>query len=113
MGTSDDDGDSWDTVWRFSDFEAARPSNGPLECPAGTIQHDTCDDGSTPWRMLFCDTFMFEFEECAVPEPDAGPVGGARCKSTGGHLGVLVHGGANRENLRLIHGGIGLSYRRE
>jgi len=93
LGTSDDDGESWEPVWRFAKFESNRTANGPLECPAGTIQEDMCQVGDTAWSMLFCDTFMFDFDECPDPAaPDAGTVieppgdddGGGCCRVSGG-----------------------------
>ena len=72
FGSSDDDGDTWETVWRFSAFEAMPDGNGPLDCPDGTIQNDTCENGEA-WQTLACNTFMFDFDMCAAPEPDAGP----------------------------------------
>lgn len=93
LGMSDDNGESWDAVWRFADFESDRPTNGPLDCPAGTSQDDLCEDlNGMAWVDLFCNTFMFDFDECPDPEaPDAGTVieppddgGGGCCRVSGG-----------------------------
>ena len=37
VAKSPDDGSTWQKVWRFAQLD------GPLKCPAGTVQHDTCD----------------------------------------------------------------------
>ncbi len=73
---SSDDASSWDTVWRFAAFEN-KSTDGPLDCPEGTVQDDVCEDeSSSGYQMLFCDTFMLDFPECEVEEeePDAGTV---------------------------------------
>lgn len=108
LGSSEDAG-SWESVWRFAAFND-RETNGPLDCPAGTIQNDTCEDGET-WQSLTCDIFMLDFPECEQPEPDAGTViidpeePGGCCRVGGGGLPPGSLGAAVLIALWLVIGG--------
>ena len=84
IGTSQD-GESWETLWRFADMEDPSKS-GPLECPADTEQASQCV--ANYWPSLVCGLFMFDLPICVRGDAgpmanDAGPAqeeSGGRCR---------------------------------
>lgn len=65
LGTSTDHGATWSMLWRFTNMD------GPLSCPAGTAEHDTC--AATQWAMIETN-FVPKGPYCGpdVMMPDAG-----------------------------------------
>jgi len=82
------DGDTWTKVLRFHEM------TGPLECPAGTVQHDRCALELWPSiREQFGVTGPVDGG--AGVQPDAGPGGGndpGCCGAGGGGAGAVVLG---------------------
>jgi uncharacterized protein (TIGR03382 family) len=72
------DGTAWQRTWRFVDLA------GPLSCPAGTTEHDDCDQ--MEWNNLKMQ-FGATGPACGGPSVPAGtvalPDGGATCAASG------------------------------
>ena len=68
VGTSDD-GQTWEPVFRFAEFEENPGENSPLICPADTIQSQTCV--GTVWPTTACLDLQLDLPMCV--RPDGGP----------------------------------------
>jgi hypothetical protein len=103
LGRSADNAESWSEVVRFADIA------GPLDCPAGTTQQDTC--AQVNWPSLCIMLGVCGVEDAGVGMSDAGvvdaagvddaasgatvdaamddPKAGSGCQTSGGGLGGL------------------------
>lgn len=91
IGTSDD-GQTWDTVFRFAGFADEPVANAPLECPADTVQAQTCT--SMVWPTTACRDLQLELPMCSRPDAGAAAAdaggggdgddgGGGCCRASG------------------------------
>ena len=69
------DGQTWTEVLRFSEI------SGPLACPVGTVQRDTCEGKKWPG---IAEQFGIEPPDAGLPPPDAGHGGGGKGCCDGG-----------------------------
>lgn len=73
VGRSANDGQSWDTVFRFVNFVDDPQANAPLECASDTVQASTCV--ATQWPQTACNDLQLDLPMCMAS--DAGPVAAA------------------------------------
>jgi hypothetical protein len=67
VGTSED-GESWESIFRFVDFEESPADNAPLVCPADTLQATEC--AATLWPTTACYDLQLDLPMC--PRGDGG-----------------------------------------
>ena len=96
VARSIDSGATWEKVWRFVEIA------GAVSCPAGTVEHDTCD--TTLWDCPTCMTdlkrqFGAKGPSCGVQPDDGHAAGeearrllqrGRRCRARCGASRVLA-----------------------
>ncbi len=111
VARSRDDGATWEKVWRFVDMA------GAVECPVGSVQHDTCDVAL--WDCPMCGTdlkrqFGAVGPTCGVDPPPKKPAGGGCFDASAGTtlasalvvlvvLGTLLTSEAMRRRRRRRH----------